>query len=222
MSLLLALYKTAIVAVDSWATLVGPRPSLPYRKNADVDTQSDKQLEDLCNSLPREIWLDPAKGGNRPARLTPDVIGKFVPRSQRKAKTQYDATAAVFGIRHARGPFPTSASFIDFFNCAMDGAAAARLCSHKGALKDEGLVFSHVDLSPRDIIVGDDGRLWLIDFGYAGFYPKWFEYVNMRLDDLLEFGKEYDTVWCNLIPFICDPYFDIYDWIGTIAPDYLP
>ncbi len=32
MSLLLALYRAAIVAVDGWAAFVGPRPSLPYRK----------------------------------------------------------------------------------------------------------------------------------------------------------------------------------------------
>ncbi len=72
----------------------------------------------------------------------------------------------IFGIRHTRGLFHTSASFIDFFNCAMDEAAAAGLCSHKGTLKDEGLVFTHVDVAPRNIIVGDDGqaladRLWL-------------------------------------------------------------
>ncbi len=32
MSLLLGLYRAAIVAVHGWAALVGPHPSLPYRK----------------------------------------------------------------------------------------------------------------------------------------------------------------------------------------------
>ena len=42
------------------------------------------------------------------------------------------------------------------------------------------LVFTHQDLNPRNIIVGEDGRLWLIDWAWAGYYPPWFEYVTMR------------------------------------------
>ena len=30
-----------------------------------------------------------------------------------------------------------------------------------------------------DIMLGDDGKIWLIDFGLSGFYPEWFEYVAM-------------------------------------------
>ena len=55
-----------------------------------------------------------------------------------------------------------------------------------GGLKDVGsfpsqsrLVFTHLDLNPRNVMLGDDGRLWMIDFGLSGFYPEWFEYVAM-------------------------------------------
>ncbi|PBK58796.1 hypothetical protein ARMSODRAFT_900125, partial [Armillaria solidipes] len=89
-------------------------------------------------------------------------------------------------------------------------------------LPDDGtLVFSHVDLALHNLIVGKDGHLWLIDFATAGFYPQWFEYVNMRMEAEVEFGKEYDWVWNAILPFVCDPYFSIYDWITTVAPDYL-
>ncbi|KAI0366786.1 hypothetical protein BV20DRAFT_619677 [Pilatotrama ljubarskyi] len=39
----------------------------------------------------------------------------------------------------------------------------------------EPLVFTHGDLFLRNMILGEDGRLWLIDFGCAGVYPRWFE-----------------------------------------------
>lgn len=42
------------------------------------------------------------------------------------------------------------------------------------------LVFTHQDINMRNLIVGDDGCLWLIDFGWAGWYPLWFEYVVMK------------------------------------------
>ena len=42
------------------------------------------------------------------------------------------------------------------------------------------LVFTHLDINPSNIIVGDDSRVWLIDWEFAGFYPQWFEYVTMR------------------------------------------
>ncbi len=48
-----------------------------------------------------------------------------------------DATAAFSVSAH-----PWTVSYLSelyrFFNCAMDEAAAAGLCSHKGTLKDEG------------------------------------------------------------------------------------
>ncbi len=94
---------------------------------------------------------------------------------------------------------------------------------HKGPLPDDDgtLVYSHVDLAMRNLIVGQDGQLWLIDFMMAGFYPRWFEYVNMVIDAMLERGAEYDSIWWVIIPFVVDPYFCIYDWIETIAPDCL-
>lgn len=41
------------------------------------------------------------------------------------------------------------------------------------------LVFTHADLKPSNIVLGQDDKLWLIDFGTAGFYPLPYEYVGM-------------------------------------------
>ncbi|PBK62416.1 hypothetical protein ARMSODRAFT_990460 [Armillaria solidipes] len=129
----------------------------------------------------------------------------------------------IFGpIRPTKGPFAISEELIRLFNNGMDQAALARLCVHKGPLPDDGtLVYSHVDLALRNLIVGDDGQLWLIDFATAGFYPRWFEYVNMVMDARMERGAEYDAIWWTILPFVADPYFSICDWIRTIAPDCL-
>ncbi|KAF8956279.1 kinase-like domain-containing protein, partial [Flammula alnicola] len=43
------------------------------------------------------------------------------------------------------------------------------------------LVFTHMDLHPRNFIMGDDGQLWVIDWEDAGWYPPWFEAASMQL-----------------------------------------
>ncbi len=93
---------------------------------------------------------------------------------------------------------------------------------HKGPLPDDGtLIYSHIDLAMQNLIVGEDSQLWLIDFTTAGFYPRWFEYVNMVMDARLERGAEYDLIWRVILPFVADLYFTICDWIRTVVPDCL-
>ncbi|KAH9855700.1 kinase-like domain-containing protein [Lenzites betulinus] len=41
------------------------------------------------------------------------------------------------------------------------------------------LVLTHLDIHPRNVLLSDDGRVWLIDWELAGFYPQWFEYIAM-------------------------------------------
>jgi thiamine kinase-like enzyme len=49
------------------------------------------------------------------------------------------------------------------------------------------LVFCHLDIAPRNILVLDDGSLCLIDWESAGFYPRLFErsaiQINVRKED---------------------------------------
>ncbi|KAK7456420.1 hypothetical protein VKT23_010668 [Stygiomarasmius scandens] len=71
------------------------------------------------------------------------------------------------------------------------------------------LVFTHGDIHKLNIILGDDGQLWLVDWGYSGFYPRWFEYQRMFImgsekiygDRLIQ---PQDHIWQLLAGVICD------------------
>ncbi|KZT01880.1 uncharacterized protein LAESUDRAFT_763319 [Laetiporus sulphureus 93-53] len=87
--------------------------------------------------------------------------------------------------------------------------------SRKESFDDSSpLVLTHQDINPRNIIAGEDGRLWMIDWAWAGYYPPWFEYVAMQRQKK---NEEYigfkDHFWENLIPFVCGPYFRQEKWL---------
>ncbi|KAL5480167.1 hypothetical protein ACEPAI_1437 [Sanghuangporus weigelae] len=62
------------------------------------------------------------------------------------------------------------------------------------------LVFTHMDLHPRNIILGDDGQLWIVDWTHAGWYPSWFESASMTL--FTEHRRDIPSSWTSWIPFI--------------------
>ena len=86
------------------------------------------------------------------------------------------------------------------------------------------MVLTHCDLNMRNFIVGDDGRLYLIDWEMSGVYPEWFEYVNWRR--WLRSGKSQaskvdrtDRFWNMTVPFIAmGPYFKQERWFYRVAP----
>ncbi|KAH7311619.1 ankyrin repeat protein [Stachybotrys elegans] len=53
-------------------------------------------------------------------------------------------------------------------------------CSNPAFSTNQPFVFTHHDLAPRNIILDPAGQLWLIDWDYGGFYPKFFEYAGMH------------------------------------------
>ena len=87
------------------------------------------------------------------------------------------------------------------------------------------LVLTHCDLNMRNILVGDDGRLYLLDWSMGGFYPPWFEYVNWK--DLHRFWVHCeedisgctDWLWGLLVPFMsCGPYRRQEMWYLRVSP----
>ena len=74
------------------------------------------------------------------------------------------------------------------------------------------LVLTHLDIHPDNVIVGDDGRVWLIDWELAGFYPQWFEYVGM-VDRWEMFGR-----WERwVLGFMAGFYERQLEFIGSIG-----
>ncbi len=65
------------------------------------------------------------------------------------------------------------------------------------------LSFTHMDLHLRNIILGRDGQLWVIDWAEAGWYPSWFEGASMRW----WLSRRPTLVsWGRMLPFITGPY----------------
>ena len=42
------------------------------------------------------------------------------------------------------------------------------------------LYLTHHDLAPRNILIDDCGRPWILDWEYSGWYPLYFEYASMQ------------------------------------------
>lgn len=59
-------------------------------------------------------------------------------------------------------------------------AAQHSICSKKAFSIDRPFVFTHHDLSPRNIMLDPSHQLWLIDWDFAGFYPEFFEFAGMH------------------------------------------
>ena len=123
-------------------------------------------------------------------------------------------------ISGVRGPFSTYADLADFFNARRDMSTSPDDPYRKVPFDDsEALVLSHLDLNLRNMIVDKDGRLWIIDWAWSGYYPPWFEYLaTLSQSSLARVCGTDDHTWKHLIPFICGPYFKQWDWHFKAAP----
>ncbi len=127
-------------------------------------------------------------------------------------------------VQSHRGPFASYAELSAFFNDRHRRALDARnVAQDDPARKDlfddsEPLVLTHQDINLRNIVVGEGGRLWLIDWAWSGYYPPWFEYVAMETqNEHARVSGTHDEFWKMLVPFICGPYFRQYRWLARMS-----
>ena len=118
-----------------------------------------------------------------------------------------------------RGPFETYADLTNFFNDRLSQILISEGSSTSlGSLttfdNSQPLVFCNQYLNPDNFIVGDDGRLWLVDWPFAGFYPPWFEFATMRIQ--AKYDKQYPH-WDAIIPLVCGWYFEQERWLKSIV-----
>lgn len=111
---------------------------------------------------------------------------------------------------HDLGPFSDAAELTTFLNARsrrMHGVEIPREYE-----EFERLVFTHADLNMRNIILDDEGRVWLIDWDWSGFYPQSWEFTSMAAQAETHPQGPAPLSWRRCIPFITDPYFDRYRW----------
>ena len=131
----------------------------------------------------------------------------------------------IFGqVQSHRGPFASYAELSAFFaqRCKM-GLNATKV-PHDHPWREERfddsspLVLTHQDINPRNVIEGEDGRLWLIDYAWSGYYPPWFEYVAMHRQVEVERDLGFkDKFWEAMVPFVCGPYFKQERWLDRMG-----
>ncbi|KAF9811149.1 hypothetical protein IEO21_06602 [Rhodonia placenta] len=89
------------------------------------------------------------------------------------------------GAEYHCGPFSSAAALFEWLNgrlrvsqYILDGGFDI-----PPFVQREPLVLVHGDLTPRNVVLGDDGKLWMIDWGSSGVYPPWFEAGGMLFAD---------------------------------------
>ncbi len=104
--------------------------------------------------------------------------GPLNPSMESKCEGQW---LTIFGA----GPFQSYRDLATWLNRKLSIArrGGGKEISAYPMFEDTGhLVFTHQDLAARNLIVGDDGRLWVIDWELAGWYPEYFEYACIASD----------------------------------------
>lgn len=80
---------------------------------------------------------------------------------------------------YSGGPFDTEAEFNEFVLDLLQGTPSTIRSTLTQALDtNHQIVFTHGDLTPRNIIVKGDRVQALLDWEYAGWYPEYWEYVK--------------------------------------------
>ncbi|THH17241.1 hypothetical protein EW146_g3538 [Bondarzewia mesenterica] len=125
----------------------------------------------------------------------------------------------------SQGPFPTTTALAEHFHKVLrfaqargsQGYAASPGCDPLDESIFSPLVFTHNDLNMRNILLDDDGRLWIVDWGFSGFFPTWFEYLGML------FAAQKDRErrgWQMMVKFMTEPAFEVERWMAKIGYDY--
>jgi hypothetical protein len=59
-------------------------------------------------------------------------------------------------------------------------------------------VFTHQDITPRNMVIDDKNHLWLIDWGMAGYFPVYMEYIGMGVRQYAwSYGVSWRERWAN-------------------------
>ncbi|RDB28229.1 hypothetical protein Hypma_001429 [Hypsizygus marmoreus] len=102
---------------------------------------------------------------------------------------------SIFGIYAPLGPFQSSKELIAGLNKRHRFGPGRQLED-----SPEPMVLTHGDICARNVILGNDGKVWLVDWGMSGFYPQWCESIAMMA---AADGDRAPMSWWKSIPLIC-------------------
>jgi len=136
--------------------------------------------------------------------------------------TPSPCNALQFGY-DVKGPFPTISALEAHFqkelsfaeDRAARGWAPSPDCGPLDTSAFASLVFTHNDLNMRNLLLDDQHVLWVVDWGFSGFYPPWFEYLGMRYAAQKDEDPE---SWNKCIGHI-EPVFEVEEWMKRIGYD---
>ncbi|KAF8573844.1 hypothetical protein K439DRAFT_1554005, partial [Ramaria rubella] len=104
--------------------------------------------------------------------------------------------------QYGAGPFTSSAQLSEWLNRNVEiSVMMDRWSMGKNRFKNEDyFVFTHQDISMRNFILGNDSRIWMIDWELSGFYPRYFEYSSTT------FNNSGSRMWDNIVPLLSGYY----------------
>lgn len=120
----------------------------------------DLDIESVPKFVPRVVKIVESLG--RIGGSTPGPIDGGIPQGY------------IYGDDGAKAPIKS----IEEMNVYMNKRLAYR--NDIIDLTRHPLVFCHGDLCRRNIILRDDGSLCLVDWGFAGYYPRFFELIALK------------------------------------------
>ena len=103
-----------------------------------------------------------------------DLKGDYIGAIDR-GKAKIGQIASIEG-----GPFDSEQQFNEFIlgDIVESAPDIQRHYAKFALIDDHGIVFTHADFSPRDILV-EGGRVTaILDWEYAGWYPEHWEYIQ--------------------------------------------
>ncbi|KAJ5150472.1 Aminoglycoside phosphotransferase [Penicillium coprophilum] len=92
---------------------------------------------------------------------------------------------------YSAGPFKDCAELQGWFNHKLDICKHVNQCPKDiPPFRFHTFVLTHQDISPRNLILDDNGEVWLIDWAYAGAYPPAFESAALLAQQFfIDFNK---------------------------------
>ena len=175
--------------------------SVPNSQQLRVTWPSSSLLGKLKVILTMRLYLSQLRrAGNTPGPPGPTPL----PSSCNGLQVGHDA----------KGPFPTISALETYFwkehslaeYHASRGWAPPPNCEPLGTSAFALLVFTHNDLSMRNLLLDDHHVLWVIDCGSSGFYPPRFEYLGMRY--AAQKDKDPES-WQKCIGHMAEPAFKV-------------